>query len=76
MSPTGTPMQARALPHDADLTQYRQYEVLKPIPVQTGPIAPAFGKLGGGQQHVLPKAADELVKDGSLREIPNPTRPV
>ena len=69
-------MQARALPHDADLTQYRQYEVLKPIPVQTGPIAPAFGKLGDGQQHVLPKPADELVKDGSLREIPNPTRPV
>lgn len=62
-------MPMRALPYDADLSKYRVYEVAKPIEVEAGPIAPAFGKLGGGTQYVLPKPASELVKDEVLKEV-------
>ena len=65
-------MPMRALPYDADLTQYRVYEVVSPVEVDAGRIAPAFGKIGQGTQYVLPRPASELVSDGVLKEIVKP----
>lgn len=42
-SPTGTSMEMRALPYNANLSKYTQYEVLKPFEVEASTIAPAFG---------------------------------
>jgi Tuberculosis necrotizing toxin/RHS protein len=72
VSPAGMPMAMRELPHDADLSQYRAFEVLKPLIVQSGQIAPAFGKIGPGIQHVLPQPASELVSNGFLRVLRGP----
>lgn len=41
-SPEGTPIEMRALPSDADLSQYRVFEV------ESSTIAPAFNKIGLG----------------------------
>ena len=41
-------MEMRALPYDADLSQYRQFEVVKPFEVEESTIASAFGKIGLG----------------------------
>jgi hypothetical protein len=62
----------RALPHDADLSQYRVYEVMKPLEVDAGKIAPWFGKPGGGIQYVTPKPASQLVDEGVLKELVRP----
>jgi hypothetical protein len=72
VSPEGVPMPMRALPHDADLNQYRVYEVAKPVEVESGTIAPWFGKPGGGIQYVLPRPASQLVEDGALIELVKP----
>lgn len=39
--------------------QYHQYEVLKPLPVIQGKIAPAFGEPGGGIQ-ILPDMKERV----------------
>ncbi|MEO8179090.1 MAG: glycohydrolase toxin TNT-related protein [Deltaproteobacteria bacterium] len=72
VSPEGVPMPMRALPHDADLSQHRIYEVLEPLNVQGGHTAPAFGKIGGGIQYVLPKPVSQLVKDKVLGVVLEP----
>jgi len=72
VSPEGVPMPMRALPHDADLSQYRAYELVQPLEVQAGPIAPAFGKIGGGTQYVLPRPASQLVSENVLRVVSKP----
>jgi len=51
LSPEGTPFAQRSLPETTNLTQYRVYEVVKPLEVQSGEIAPWFGYLGGGTQY-------------------------
>jgi hypothetical protein len=43
--------------------------VLKPLPVQAGTVAPAFGQLGMGTQHRTGMTLDELVEQGFLREV-------
>jgi filamentous hemagglutinin len=53
LSPQGTPQEQRALAPGSLAEQYHQYEVLKPLPVIQGKIAPAFGEPGGGIQ-ILP----------------------
>ncbi|RUO80212.1 hypothetical protein CWI84_06145 [Idiomarina tyrosinivorans] len=72
LSPNGTPFEQRALgPGNGDRV-YRQYEVIKPLPVIEGEVAPAFGKSGGGKQ-ILPNLRDrvdidELIDNGYLKE--------
>lgn len=85
-SPTDTPFPERGLPPDnlydmRDPSQpgvnpngpapsYHRYEVIKPIPVWEGPIAPAMGQPGGGVQYYTPRAIIDLVNAGYLREVP------
>lgn len=52
--PTGTPMEMRALPYDADLLQYRQFVVVKPFEVEASTLTPAFEKIGLGTQYRSP----------------------
>ncbi|NUP11308.1 MAG: glycohydrolase toxin TNT-related protein, partial [Polyangiaceae bacterium] len=66
---TGTPYEQRALPDGSNQKPYRRYEVVRPIPVQSGPAAPWFGQPGGGTQHELPDSVENLTAQGYLREV-------
>lgn len=68
-SPTGTPMEMRALPHNADLSQYRQFQVVKPFEVNASTIAPAFRNIGLGTQYRSPVRAEVLLKRGIIKQI-------
>lgn len=49
--------------------KYTRYEVLKPLSVDTGAVAKAFGHKGGGTQYVTPLGTDELIEQGFLRKL-------
>ncbi len=71
LSPAGTPYDARALSPDSLSAPYRGFEVLRPLPVQSGPIAPAFGMPGGGTQFFTGgSTVQDLIRGGYLRELP------
>jgi len=67
-SPPNTPYPQRALPPYNLEGQYHQYEVVKPLPVWQGGIAPQMGEPGGGVQHYLPFSVQTLVDGGYLKE--------
>jgi RHS repeat-associated protein len=69
-SPAGTPFGARSLPPEAAGAPLRGYEVVKPLPVQSGAAAPWFGQPGGGMQYELGQSVKSLVDQGFLRRIP------
>ena len=68
-SPLGTPIENRALPHNAEKELYSQFEVVKPFEVEVSIVAPAFGKIGGGIQYRAPVTAEILKKRGFIKEI-------
>lgn len=68
-SPIGTAMKMRALPYDADLSQYRQFVVVKPFEVEASTIAPAFGKIGLGTQYRSSVSVEVLLKKGIIKKI-------
>lgn len=67
-SPRGTPFEKRGLPPSARERSYRQYEVLKDLPVDAGLVEPVFGP-GLGIQYRSSMSARDLVRGGYLREI-------
>lgn len=70
LSPAGTPFESRALSPDSLGAPYRAYEVMRPLPVQSGGIAPAFGMPGGGTQYFTGgSSVRDLVNGGYLREL-------
>jgi filamentous hemagglutinin len=68
-SPLGTPFEERALPANRVSDTVRKYEVLRPLPVQEGVIAPWFDQPGGGTQFKMGMTAKQLVKEGYIREV-------
>ena len=73
-SPPGTPYDARALSPDSLTQPYRAFEVVRPLPVQSGQIAPAFGMPGGGTQFLSGQRLGDLLNPSQpggafLREI-------
>jgi Tuberculosis necrotizing toxin/Domain of unknown function (DUF4150) len=73
-SPPGTPYDARALSPDSLTAPYRSFEVLRPLPVESGAIAPAFGMPGGGTQFLTGSRLGDLLNPAQpggafLREI-------
>lgn len=52
VSPEGIPYPSRALAPGTENKPYNVYEVIKPIEVQAGKIAPWFGEPGGGIQYM------------------------
>lgn len=69
-SPVGTSFPERALPPHSLDAGFHRYEVLRPVPVWEGHIAPAMGQPGGGVQYYFPRSIIDLVNAGYLREIP------
>jgi len=70
VSPKGTPYANRSLPPGADTRPYNAYEVVKPIDVQSGKIAPWFDQPGGGIQYQFTQSIDDLIQSGYLRRLP------
>ncbi len=73
LAPKGTPYEQRALAPGAKADKYYEYEVIKPLPVMQGKIAPAFGEPGGGIQ-ILPNMQERvnvewLLKNEYIREV-------
>jgi len=69
VSPEGTPYLNRSLAPGTDLQPYNVYEVVKPVEVQAGEIAPWFDQPGGGLQYEFSKPINELIEDGTLRRV-------
>jgi hypothetical protein len=69
-SPPGTPIGARSLPPGTEAKPLVQYEVLKPLPVQTGEAAGWFGQSGGGVQFKTLDDVELLITRGYLRRVP------
>lgn len=70
-APAGTPFVNRAMPYtEAEYTDNEhQYIVVKPLPVQTSVIAPAFNKVGGGIQYKTKESIQYYLDEGYLKEI-------
>ena len=68
-SPEGTPMYQRALPPGAEDGAYSAFRVIKPLTVDAGKIAPAFGSFGGGTQYVLPNSIKVLLESGVIERV-------
>ena len=70
-APVGTPFVNRAMPYTE--TEYsdteHQYIVVKPLPVQTSVIAPAFNKVGGGIQYKSEESIQYYLDEGYLKEV-------
>jgi len=69
-SPPGTSAAARSLPVASANQSLRTFEVLKPFPVESGTVAPAFGQSGLGTQFRAPVPLGTLLGRGILREVP------
>lgn len=73
LGPKGTPYEQRALAPGAKAEAYHEYEVIKPLPVIQGKIAPAFEQPGGGVQ-MLPNMKERvdiqwLLDNKYIREV-------
>jgi filamentous hemagglutinin len=72
MSPYGLPYESRALAPGSRASGYHVYEVIAPLPVKSGKIAPAFDQPGGGIQ-ILPdfptKVNVEWLIDKYLKKV-------
>ncbi|WAR43785.1 TNT domain-containing protein [Methylomonas rapida] len=68
-SPIGTPAAMRALPPGTAQQPLRTFEVLKPIGVESGQVAPAFNQIGLGTQFRASQQLGELLEQGFLREV-------
>jgi hypothetical protein len=66
-SPAGTPLEARALPTGSG--PLNTYEVLKPLEVQGGIVAPAFGQPGLGVQYMSPQTVADLIEAGIIKPV-------
>jgi hypothetical protein len=66
VSPEGTPFIQRSLAPGTQYAPYNVYQVLQPIDVNAGQIAPAFGMPGNGMQFQLPSSVQSLIDSGHL----------
>jgi len=64
-SPQGTPLNMRALP-PGNTGALNTFKVVKPFPVQSSTVAPAYGKIGLGRQYLSPVNANTLLKRGII----------
>lgn len=70
-APVETPFVNRAMPYtEAEYSDTEhQYIVVKPLPVQTSVIAPAFNKVGGGIQYKTEESIQYYLDEGYLKEV-------
>jgi len=69
LAPEGTPLGQRALPPDVNLNLKRIYEVVKPLPTQSGKTTAWFDQRGGGIQYKTSKSVQWLIDKGYLKEV-------
>jgi hypothetical protein len=69
VSPEGIPYPNRSLAPGTEKKPYNVYEVIKPIEVQAGKIAPWFGEPGGGIQYELSESIKKLREDEFIRRV-------
>ena len=69
ISPAGSSFEGRALQQNTLNKPYSVYEVLKPLPVDSGPAIPWFGQPGRGTQYETSEAIEALIENGFLRKI-------
>ena len=70
LSPAGTPFEQRALPNSSANSQFQTFEVVRPLPVNSGQAAPWFGQPGGGTQYQLQGVnVQQLLDEGYLRVV-------
>jgi RHS repeat-associated protein len=68
-SPAGTPLAARSLPPETAAQALRSFEVLKPLEVEAGTVAPWFGQMGMGTQYRAGMTLSELLEQGFIKEV-------
>ena len=69
-SPVGTTFEQRSLSATMKSAQYRKFEVIKPLNVMSGKVAPWYGKSnGGGTQYMSTMSFKELIRKGYIREV-------
>jgi hypothetical protein len=68
-APVGTPLEQRAMAPGADQVNLTKYKILKPLPVESGEIAPWFDQPGGGTQYKASLTAKQLVEQGYIQAI-------
>lgn len=68
LSPAGTPLAKRALPDASGSPTV--YEILKPLDVEAGVVAPAFGQPGLGIQYRTSAPVADLIRLGYLKSVP------
>jgi len=68
-SPIGTPMQTRSLPPFTATQPLRAFEVLQPIQVEAGQVAPWFGQMGLGTQFRSARPLGEMLENQILKEV-------
>jgi RHS repeat-associated protein len=68
-SPENTPMQMRSLPPGTAVEPLHAYKILKPLEVQSGTVAPAYGQLGLGTQYRTPVPLGILLKRGIIKKL-------
>lgn len=66
-STADTPFEARALPAGSGPLQ--RYEVLRPLDVQAGVVAPAFGQPGLGIQYMSWQTVADLIEAGFIKAV-------
>ena len=69
LAPEGTPLAARALPPSSTRGAPTVYEVARPLNVEAGLAAPAFGQPGGGIQYKTSSPVADLIRMGYLKPV-------
>lgn len=69
-SPAGTPISQRSLPPGSESRTLVRFEVLKPLPAQSGEVAAWFGESGGGVQFKTNFDVETLIDRGYIRRLP------
>lgn len=69
VSSEGIPYENRALAPGTNLKPYNVYEVVKPVDVQAGKIAPWFGEPGGGIQYEFDQSISKLIEQEIIRRV-------
>ncbi|PIV48651.1 MAG: hypothetical protein COZ75_08805 [Flavobacteriaceae bacterium CG_4_8_14_3_um_filter_34_10] len=68
VSPVGTPDAKRSLAPGTTSKPINVYEVVKPIEVNAGEVAPWFDEVGGGTQYKFDKSIQELLDEGYIKK--------
>jgi hypothetical protein len=69
VSPEGTPYPNRALAPGTDKKPYNIYEIVKPVEVEAGEIAPWFAQPGKGIQYEFKQTITELIEAKIIKRV-------